>query len=86
MQNLKSFSPHQIKIVNKTVPIVGLIVLVLGGIYTGWLTPVEAGGAVLQDVGGLRARADEARRFARSRHLGPHGDGMFSTPPLPERA
>lgn len=29
----------------KTAPIVGLIVIVLGGIYTGWLTPVEAGAA-----------------------------------------
>ncbi|MEX3007439.1 TRAP transporter large permease [Hoeflea sp. TYP-13] len=29
----------------KTAPIVALIVIVLGGIYTGWLTPVEAGAA-----------------------------------------
>ncbi|MEO1313088.1 MAG: TRAP transporter large permease [Pseudomonadota bacterium] len=29
----------------KTLPIVGLIVVVLGGIYTGWTTPVEAGAA-----------------------------------------
>ncbi|WP_419914090.1 TRAP transporter large permease [Hoeflea sp.] len=29
----------------KTAPIVSLIVIVLGGIYTGWLTPVEAGAA-----------------------------------------
>ncbi len=29
----------------KTLPIVILIVVVLGGIYTGWLTPVEAGAA-----------------------------------------
>jgi len=29
----------------KTWPVVSLIVLVLGGIYTGWLTPVEAGAA-----------------------------------------
>ena len=28
---------------DKTVPIVSLILIVLGGIYTGWLTPVEAG-------------------------------------------
>lgn len=32
-------------ILNKTLPIIGLILLVLGGIYTGWLTPVEAGAA-----------------------------------------
>lgn len=30
---------------NKTAPIVVLIAIVLGGIYTGWLTPVEAGAA-----------------------------------------
>jgi tripartite ATP-independent transporter DctM subunit len=29
----------------KTLPIIGLIVVVLGGIYTGWTTPVEAGAA-----------------------------------------
>jgi len=33
------------QIFNKTAPIVLLIVIVLGGIYTGWLTPVEAGAA-----------------------------------------
>jgi len=33
------------EIASKTLPIVGLIVIVLGGIYTGWLTPVEAGAA-----------------------------------------
>jgi tripartite ATP-independent transporter DctM subunit len=34
---------------NKTIPTMVLIVMVLGGIYTGWLTPVEAGavGAML---------------------------------------
>ncbi len=31
------------EIASKTLPIVGLITVVLGGIYTGWLTPVEAG-------------------------------------------
>jgi C4-dicarboxylate transporter, DctM subunit len=29
----------------KTLPTLGLITVVLGGIYTGWLTPVEAGAA-----------------------------------------
>ena len=33
------------EILDKTVPIVSLILIVLGGIYTGWLTPVEAGAA-----------------------------------------
>lgn len=33
------------EIASKTLPIVGLIVVVLGGIYTGWMTPVEAGAA-----------------------------------------
>ncbi len=32
-------------VAGKTLPIVILIVVVLGGIYTGWLTPVEAGAA-----------------------------------------
>ncbi len=31
------------EIVEKTTPILVLILVVLGGIYTGWLTPVEAG-------------------------------------------
>jgi tripartite ATP-independent transporter DctM subunit len=31
------------EIIEKTLPIVFLILVVLGGIYTGWLTPVEAG-------------------------------------------
>ncbi len=33
------------ELADKTLPTVGLILLVLGGIYTGWLTPVEAGAA-----------------------------------------
>lgn len=33
------------EVLAKTLPLVGLIVVVLGGIYTGWLTPVEAGAA-----------------------------------------
>jgi len=33
------------EIASKTLPILGLIFVVLGGIYTGWLTPVEAGAA-----------------------------------------
>ncbi len=34
-----------LEIVDKIAPIVLLIAIVLGGIYTGWLTPVEAGAA-----------------------------------------
>ncbi len=34
-----------LQILDKTGPTVLLIVIVLGGIYTGWLTPVEAGAA-----------------------------------------
>ncbi|MGI9400236.1 MAG: TRAP transporter large permease [Rhizobiaceae bacterium] len=34
-----------LEIADKTIPIISLIVIVLGGIYTGWLTPVEAGAA-----------------------------------------
>lgn len=33
------------EITAKTLPILALIVIVLGGIYTGWMTPVEAGAA-----------------------------------------
>lgn len=33
------------EIIAKTLPIILLIVVVLGGIYTGWTTPVEAGAA-----------------------------------------
>lgn len=33
------------ELLDKTVPIIVLILVVLGGIYTGWLTPVEAGAA-----------------------------------------
>jgi len=32
-------------VASKTLPLVFLILVVLGGIYTGWLTPVEAGAA-----------------------------------------
>ena len=32
-------------ILTKTVPLLALILVVLGGIYTGWLSPVEAGAA-----------------------------------------
>lgn len=47
------------EIAGKTVPTLVLIVAVLGGIYTGWLTPVEAGatGALLAlIIAGLRGR------------------------------
>jgi len=33
------------EIATKTLPIAGLITIVLGGIYTGWMTPVESGAA-----------------------------------------
>jgi C4-dicarboxylate transporter, DctM subunit len=33
------------EVADKTLPITLLILIVLGGIYTGWLTPVEAGAA-----------------------------------------
>ncbi len=34
-----------VEIASKTLPVLGLITVVLGGIYAGWLTPVEAGAA-----------------------------------------
>lgn len=44
--NLHSHQSHALswfEIIDKTVPTIGLIIVVLGGIYSGWLTPVEAG-------------------------------------------
>jgi len=35
----------RLDIASKTLPIVALVAVVLGGIYAGWLTPVEAGAA-----------------------------------------
>jgi tripartite ATP-independent transporter DctM subunit len=48
---------------NKTIPTMILIVMVLGGIYTGWLTPVEAGA-----VGALLALAYAISKRKISRH------------------
>lgn len=43
---IQDFVPFSwLELFAKTVPIVLLIAVVLGGIYTGWLTPVEAGAA-----------------------------------------
>lgn len=42
-EDLEWMSPREIA--GKTLPTLSLIVAVLGGIYTGWLTPVEAGAA-----------------------------------------
>lgn len=40
------YQPMPLKtVLSKTLPLVTLILVVLGGIYTGWLTPVEAGAA-----------------------------------------
>ena len=35
----------KLTVLSKTLPLIVLILVVLGGIYTGWLTPVEAGAA-----------------------------------------
>ncbi len=53
------------EIASKTLPIVGLILVVLGGIYTGWLTPVEAGaaGALVALVIALVRRSMSPRDF-----------------------
>ncbi len=49
----------------KAWPVVALILLVLGGIYTGWLTPVEAGaaGAALALIVALARRSMSRREF-----------------------
>ncbi|MEP2980868.1 MAG: TRAP transporter large permease subunit [Lentilitoribacter sp.] len=47
-QNVKSTEIEELtwfEVIDKTVPILFLITVVLGGIYTGWLTPVESGAA-----------------------------------------
>lgn len=53
------------EIMSKTLPTLGLIVVVLGGIYTGWLTPVEAGatGSLVALVIALVRRRISARGF-----------------------
>ncbi len=47
-KNVKSTEVEELtwfEVFDKTVPILFLITVVLGGIYTGWLTPVESGAA-----------------------------------------
>lgn len=47
-ENAKSTAIEELswyEVLDKTVPILFLIMVVLGGIYTGWLTPVESGAA-----------------------------------------
>lgn len=53
------------EIASKTLPTAGLIAVVLGGIYTGWLTPVEAGaaGAALALVIAVLRRSMSLRDF-----------------------
>jgi tripartite ATP-independent transporter DctM subunit len=53
------------EILAKTLPLVILIVIVLGGIYTGWMTPVEAGamGAAVGLIIALLRRKMTAKLF-----------------------
>ena len=53
------------EIASKTLPTLGLIAVVLGGIYTGWLTPVEAGatGALVALIIALMRRSMSLRGF-----------------------
>ncbi|MBV0911098.1 TRAP transporter large permease [Anianabacter salinae] len=53
------------EIASKTLPTLGLIAIVLGGIYTGWLTAVEAGatGALVALVIALVRRSMSPRAF-----------------------
>ena len=53
------------EIASKTLPTIGLILVVLGGIYTGWLTPVEAGaaGALVALVIAVARRSMSLRDF-----------------------
>ena len=53
------------EVASKTLPTVGLIIIVLGGIYTGWLTAVEAGaaGAMVALIIAVVRRSMDARTF-----------------------
>jgi len=53
------------EVASKTLPTVGLIFIVLGGIYTGWLTAVEAGaaGALVALVIAMVRRSMKPRAF-----------------------
>jgi len=53
------------EVASKTLPTLGLITIVLGGIYTGWMTPVEAGaaGALAGLVIALMRKTMTVRRF-----------------------
>ena len=53
------------EIASKTLPTIGLIIIVLGGIYTGWLNAVEAGaaGALVALIIALVRRSMDARTF-----------------------
>lgn len=53
------------EIASKTLPTLGLIFVVLGGIYTGWLTPVEAGatGAIVALIIAVVRRRMTAQSF-----------------------
>ncbi len=55
----------RLEMFQKTWPVLSLILLVLGGIYTGWLTPVEAGaaGASLALIVALVRRSISWREF-----------------------
>lgn len=56
------------EVAGKTLPTVALILAVLGGIYTGWLTPVEAGatGALLAMIIAIVRRRMSPRIFWRA--------------------
>ena len=63
------------EIASKTLPTLGLITIVLGGIYTGWMTPVEAGaaGSLLPPLPSRACPGDETRRRQDGRRLSQHG-------------
>ncbi|MEL6806632.1 MAG: TRAP transporter large permease subunit [Pseudomonadota bacterium] len=63
VQDTEWMSPGEIA--SKTLPTVGLIIIVLGGIYTGWLTAVEAGaaGALVALIIALVRKSMDARTF-----------------------
>lgn len=73
VEDIESMSKREIA--SKTLPTLGLITVVLGGIYTGWLTADEAGAA-----GGLVALVIALMR--RSMSLKTFREALLETGPI----
>lgn len=61
VEDIESMSKREIA--SKTLPTLGLITVVLGGIYTGWLTADEAAGGLVALVIALMRRSMSLKTF-----------------------